>query len=34
VVWNHGLTVNPDLLQGGRTLTGTSFIVKLDWGVF
>jgi len=34
VVWNHGLTVNPNLLQGGQTLTGTSFIVKLDWGVF
>ena len=34
VVWNHGLTLNPNLLQGGQTQTGTSVIVKLDWGFF
>ena len=34
VVWNHGLTLNPNLLQGQQTLTGTSFVVKLDWGFY
>jgi len=34
VVWNHGLTLNPNLLQGRQTLTGTSVIVKLDWGFY
>ena len=32
VVWNHGLTLNPNLLQGQQTLTGTSVLVKVDWG--
>ncbi|MGH8200973.1 MAG: DUF5916 domain-containing protein [Steroidobacteraceae bacterium] len=34
VVWNHGLTLNPNLLQGRQTLTGTTFLVKLDWGFY
>ncbi|MDE2451783.1 MAG: carbohydrate binding family 9 domain-containing protein [Gammaproteobacteria bacterium] len=34
VVWNHGLTLNPNLLQGRQTLTGTSVVVKLDWGFY
>ena len=34
VVWNHGLTSNPNLLQGQRTLTGTTVLVKLDWGFY
>ena len=34
VVWNHGLTLNPNLLQGQQTLTGTSVVVKLDWGFY
>ena len=32
VVWNHGLTLNPNLLQGHQTPTGTGIVVKLDWG--
>ncbi|MGH8290898.1 MAG: carbohydrate binding family 9 domain-containing protein [Steroidobacteraceae bacterium] len=32
LVWNHGLTLNPNLLQGEQTVTGTSIVVKLDWG--
>jgi len=32
LVWNHGLTLNPNLLQGSHTVTGTSIVVKLDWG--
>jgi hypothetical protein len=32
VVWNHGLTLNPNLLQGRQTLAGTTFLVKVDWG--
>ena len=34
VVWNHGLTLNPNLLQGRQTLTGTTVLVKLDWGFY
>ncbi|HWF97676.1 MAG TPA: carbohydrate binding family 9 domain-containing protein [Steroidobacteraceae bacterium] len=34
VVWNHGLTLNPNLLQGGHSLSGTSVIVKLQWGFY
>jgi hypothetical protein len=34
VVWNHGLTLNPNLLQGRQTVTGTSVVVKLDWGFY
>ena len=34
VVWNHGLTLNPNLLQGQQTLTGTTVLVKLDWGFY
>ena len=32
LVWNRGLTLNPNLLQGSHTVTGTSVVVKLDWG--
>lgn len=34
VVWNHGLTLNPNLLQGRQNLTGTTVLVKLDWGFY
>jgi hypothetical protein len=34
VVWNHGLTLNPNLLQGRQTLAGTTVLVKLDWGFY
>jgi hypothetical protein len=34
VVWNRGLTLNPNLLQGHQTLTGTTVVVKLDWGFY
>jgi hypothetical protein len=34
VVWNHGLTLNPNLLQGRQTLAGTSVLIKLDWGFY
>lgn len=34
VVWNHGLTLNPNLLQGRQTLAGTSVLAKLDWGFY
>jgi hypothetical protein len=34
VVWNHGSTPNPNLLQGGRTVGGDSAIVKLSWGFY
>ncbi|HEY7887015.1 MAG TPA: carbohydrate binding family 9 domain-containing protein [Steroidobacteraceae bacterium] len=34
VVWDHGLTLNPNLLQGRQTLTGTTLLVKLDWGFY
>ena len=34
VVWNRGLTSNPNLLQGRQTLSGTTVLVKLDWGFY
>jgi Domain of unknown function (DUF5916) len=34
VVWNHGLTLNPNLLQGQQSLTGTTVLMKLQWGFF
>ncbi|HEV2441712.1 MAG TPA: DUF5916 domain-containing protein [Steroidobacteraceae bacterium] len=34
VVWNHGLSLNPNLLQGRQTLTGTAVLAKLDWGFY
>ena len=34
VVWNRGLTTNPNLLQGRQTLTGTTVLLKLQWGFF
>jgi hypothetical protein len=34
VVWNHGLTLNPNLLQERQTLSGTTALVKLDWGFY
>lgn len=33
VVLNHGLTLNPNLLQGRQTITGNSVVVKLMWGL-
>ncbi len=34
VVWNHGLTLNPNLLQGQQTITGNTVVVKLTWGFY
>jgi hypothetical protein len=34
LVWNHGLSLNPNLLQGRQTVTGTSIVLKLDWGFY
>ncbi|HKV97762.1 MAG TPA: DUF5916 domain-containing protein [Gammaproteobacteria bacterium] len=34
VVWNHGLTLNPNLLQGTQTITGNTVVVKLVWGFY
>jgi hypothetical protein len=34
VVWNHGATLNPNLLQGGGTVGGDSAVVKLSWGFY
>ncbi len=34
VVWNHGLTLNPNLLQGQQTVTGNTLVVKLVWGFY
>lgn len=34
VVWNHGLTLNPNLLQGQQTITGNTVLVKLVWGFY
>ncbi len=33
-IWNHGSTVNPNLLQGGQTETGNTLSVKLVWGFY
>ncbi|MDE2196705.1 MAG: carbohydrate binding family 9 domain-containing protein [Gammaproteobacteria bacterium] len=34
VVWNHGLTLNPNLFQGQQTITGNTAVVKLVWGFY
>ena len=34
VVWNHGSTPNPNLLQGGGPISGDSAVVKLSWGFY
>ena len=34
VVWNHGSTPNPNLLQGGRPIGGDSAVIKLSWGFY
>lgn len=33
VVWSHGLTLNPNLLQGQQTVRGKTLVVKLAWAV-
>ncbi|HVA55463.1 MAG TPA: sugar-binding protein [Gammaproteobacteria bacterium] len=33
-VLNHGLTLNPNLLQGQQTITGNTVVVKLAWGFY
>jgi hypothetical protein len=33
-VWNHGLTLNPNLLQGTQTITGNTLVMKLVWGFY
>ncbi len=33
-VWNHGLTLNPNLLQGQQTITGNVVLVKMVWGFY
>ena len=32
LIWNHGSTVNPNLLQGGETTTGNTVTAKVVWG--
>lgn len=32
VIWNHGSTLNPNVLQGGKTQAGNTVSVKLVWG--
>lgn len=34
LVWNRGLTLNPNLLQGQQVITGNAVIVKLVWGFY
>ncbi len=34
LVWNHGLTLNPNLLQGQQTVTGNTVVLKLIWGIY
>ena len=34
IVWNHGLTLNPNLLQGQQTVTGNVLLAKLVWGFY
>jgi hypothetical protein len=34
LVWNHGLTLNPNLLQGQQTVTGNVLLAKLVWGFY
>lgn len=33
-VYNHGLTLNPNLLQGTQTITGNTLVAKLVWGFY
>lgn len=33
-VYNHGLTLNPNLLQGTQTITGNTVVAKLVWGIY
>ena len=33
-IWNHGLTTNPNLLQGQQTAAGNTLTVKLVWGFY
>lgn len=32
-VWNHGSTLNPNLLQGGKVAAGNTVTLKLVWGL-
>lgn len=32
VIWNHGATLNPNLLQGGQTKSGNTVTAKIEWG--
>lgn len=34
LVWDHGLTLNPNLLQGQQTVTGNTLLAKLVWGFY
>ena len=34
LVWNHGLALNPNLLQGTETVTGNQLTLKLVWGLY
>jgi hypothetical protein len=34
LVWDHGLTLNPNLLQGEQTVTGNTLLAKLVWGFY
>lgn len=31
--WNHGSTLDPNVLQGGRSQSGNSVLVKVVWGL-
>lgn len=33
-IWNHGLTTNPNLLQGQQSVAGNTVTVKLVWGFY
>jgi uncharacterized protein DUF5916 len=32
-VWNHGSTLDPNVLQGGRSQAGNNVLVKVVWGL-
>ena len=35
LVWSHGLTLNPNLLQGGQqTVSGNTLVFKVGWGFY
>ena len=35
LVWSHGLTLNPNLLQGGQqTISGNTLVFKIIWGFY